>query len=413
MRIAYLSADYGIPVLGGKGGSIHIQQLIGALVALGHEVELYCTRLGDGDPSCIPARIVEVTKPAPQLSGQEAVQGPVRERLAKERGWMERASALADRVVAEHARQPYDMIYERYGLWSRAGVDIARRTGLRCVLEVNAPLLQEAESYRELAARDEAAAIEADVLRHADAVVAVSRAVADYVVSRGAAASRVTVIPNGVDTELFNPDRPSASIPTWQGNPVIGFVGGLKPWHGLQELLAAFRSVAATHPDARLLIIGDGPMRGWIEGFLAGTGLADRVALPGWVAHETLPGLLNRMDIATAPYPRLDGFYFSPLKLFEYMAAGRAIIASGIGQIASIIRDGDNGLLAEPGNADVLAAKIRQLLDSAPLRARLAASARAEACRYTWLDNARMVVDLGVGMASRRTAGQVAVEATA
>ncbi len=82
-----------------------------------------------------------------------------------------------------------------------------------------------------------------------------------------------------------------------------------------------------------MLIVGDGPMRGWIEGFLTGTRLAERAVLTGWVPHDVLPGLVARMDIATAPYPQLNDFYFSPLKLFEYMSAGRAIVASRIGQI--------------------------------------------------------------------------------
>lgn len=399
MRIAYLSADYGVPVLGGKGSSVHVQQLISGFAADGHEVTLYCARRGEGDPAKLAARIVEVTgnprghAPAGVVMPDPAAAGS--ERLAKERDWMARASLIEGRVAADHARQPFDFIYERYSLWSRAAVNLARRTGLPSVVEVNAPLVTEAETYRKLESRADAIAIEADVFRSADALVAVSDGVGAYAIANGASPARVHVVPNGVDATAFHPGIAAAAVPGLQrGCPVIGFVGGLKPWHGLQQLLQAFACVSRSRPDARLLIVGDGPMRGWIEGFLVGTGLSDRVVLTGWVPHDALPGLVACMDIATAPYPQLDDFYFSPLKLFEYMSAGRAIVASRIGQIDGIVRHADNGILVAPGSIDDLAASLLRLLDDQPLAQRLGQSARADSARYTWAGNARFAAAL-------------------
>lgn len=400
MRIAYLSADYGVPVLGGKGSSVHVQQLISGFAADGHDVVLYCARRGEGDPRKLAARLVEVSAAARPQDALNAVAmdgvGAGAERLAKERDWMSRASLLENRVVADHAVTPFDFVYERYSLWSRAGVNISRRTGLPCIVEVNAPLVTEAETYRKLVSKPEAVAIEADVFETADALIAVSEGVKRYAVSRGAAPARVHVVPNGVDAAAFHPGVVATKVPGLdRGGPVVGFVGGLKPWHGLQELLQAFARVAASHAGARLLIVGDGPMRGWIEGFLTGTGLSDRVVLSGWVTHEALPGLVARMDIATAPYPQLEDFYFSPLKLFEYMSAGRAIVASRIGQIDGIIRDGENGLLVPPGRVDDLAAGLRRLLDDTALASRLGRRAASDAARYTWAGNARFAAALG------------------
>ncbi len=419
MRIAYLSADYGIPVLGGKGGSVHIQSLVRAFAQAGHEVTVYCARLGDGDPAALPARLVEVAKPAEVGDGRQPVDtgsGPVSERLTKERGWMARASAMEQCVQADHAREPFDMIYERYSLWSRAGVRIAQQTGLVCIAEVNAPLVEEAEAYRELAAKAEAVAIERAVLGKAHGVIAVSNSVAHYVRSKGAAAQRVHVIENGVDVAAFAPPARGAMTSALsdrirEGAITIGFVGGLKPWHGVQELLRAFRNITAVRDDVDLAIIGDGPMRAWIDGFADGTGLADRIHVTGWVAHTDLPGLLNAVDIATAPYPPIEGFYFSPLKLFEYLAAGRAIVASRIGQIDGIIRDGDNGLLVRPGDVTDLTRALAGLVADADRRGSLGARARASADAYSWSGVAERICAVAAAARAERWRHQVSAEA--
>lgn len=404
MRIAYLSADYGVPVLGGKGGSVHIQQLVNAFGRLGHEVVLYCTRLGAGAPSQLSGRIIEVPRPAtvaaPAMGLKLPADAPKRERMFKELGWRDHARALEARVLADHARAPFDLVYERYSLWSRSAARLTARAGIASVVEVNAPLLTEAEAYRELAAADEAAAIEAEMLGGAGAIVAVSDGVRNYVIAKGAAPSRVHVLPNGVDPDLFDNAVKPAHLPQFAGHPVIGFAGGLKPWHGLQELLAAFRIVEAERPEARLLIIGDGPMRGWIDGFLAGSHLGEKVLVTGWQEHAQLPALIARMDIATAPYPVIGDFYFSPLKLFEYMSLGRATVASRIGQIATVVEHERSGLLVEPGSVTDLAGSLIRLLADPDLRATLGAGAHAASRQYTWLENARRVTALAAAQPS-------------
>jgi glycosyltransferase involved in cell wall biosynthesis len=411
MRIAYLSADYGVPILGGKGGSVHVQQLVNALARLGHEVVIYGTRLGDGDPSRLSARIVEVARPAAAAAPACAEGLPAdalrRERMIKELGWRDHARALEARVLADHASSPFDLVYERYSLWSRSAARLTARAGIASVVEVNAPLLTEAEAYRELAAVEEARAIEAEVFRCAGAIVAVSDGVRDYVVARGAAPGRVHVVPNGVDPAVFDPAVAPAALDQLDGCPVIGFAGGLKPWHGLQELLGAFRIVSAARSEARLLIVGDGPMRGWVEGFVAGAGLGGKVVLTGWQPHDRLPSLVRRMDVATAPYPVLGDFYFSPLKLFEYMSLGRAIVASRIGQIASVVEEGRSGLLVEPGSVGELAQSLLRLLDDEGLRHELGAGAQAASRRYTWLENARRITELAAAQCARQAAPAV------
>ncbi len=394
MRIAYLLPDYGIPVAGGKGASVHVQELIRALSGLGHEVHLFFTRRGDGVID-LPARLHEVLdEPEAQPSFARPTtleRSADSARMAKEARLIALAQSLGDRVIQQHDRRPFDVIYERYSLWSNAGVRVARCLGLPSVIEVNSPLRLEAERYRRLASHEAADRIEAEVFTGAKVLLPVSDEMADYVIAKGAKRDAVFVQPNGVNLGTFHPEVPPAEISEFDGKTVIGFAGGLKPWHGVHDLLEAFRRLHEQRPDTRLLIVGDGPLRDWIEGYLKGARLDDKALITGWVAHEELPGLIARMDVAVAPYPALEDFYFSPLKLFEYLAAGKAIVASSIGQIPKVVTDGYNGLLIEPGAVDGLAATLQRVVDDHDLRRALSHEARRSALPFDWRNIAARV----------------------
>ena len=243
------------------------------------------------------------------------------DRIFKERRNLATSKALEDELVRLHAAKPFDFIYERYSLWSDAGARAARRLGIPLVLEVNSPLLLEQLAYRRLVLRDEAERVERDVFRGADLIFAVSEEVRAYAVSKGAAPETTHVQHNGVDLEKFCPHGLKAELPFDDDTPVIGFSGSLKPWHGLEDLLDAFRILRRRAIPCRLLIVGDGPMKSWIEGFAKGGHMSHLVHVTGWLEHARIPEFIRRMDIAAAPYPAIENFYFSPLKLFEYMAS--------------------------------------------------------------------------------------------
>ncbi len=399
MRIAYLLADHGIPLFGNKGAAVHVVDLIGALTALDQEVVLYCARHG-GPQRPLPWHWEKVTAPTPaEASG--AGDDPRAARRHKERCYLALAEALEARVAAAHRQRPFDALYERYSLWSAAGVRLARRLGLPLVLEVNAPLLAEQRRYRELALDEAAAAIEAEVFGGADHILAVSQGVADYVIAHGARPERVQVLPNGVDAARFHPAVTPAALPEAEGRFVIGFAGSLKAWHGVEILLDAFRELTRRLAGLHLLLIGDGPLRAWVDGYVAGAGVGDNVTCTGWVAHDAIPPLLARADVLSAPYPPLDDFYFSPLKLFEYLALGKPVVASRIGQIEEVIEHGRDGLLVPPGDAWALAEALQRLCVDEPLRRRLGQGARVAARGYTWHRNAQRIVALLQG-ATRR-----------
>ncbi|HMQ31543.1 MAG TPA: glycosyltransferase family 4 protein [Chloroflexaceae bacterium] len=387
MRVAYVCADPGVPAFGRKGSSVHVQSVVQALLRRGARVSLFAARL-DGPPPPGLAAVACHALPRP----------PKGEAATREAAMLAANAELASALEREG---PFDLVYERYSLWSYAGMEHAYARGLPGLLEVNAPLIQEQAHHRELVDRAGAERAAWRAFGAASALLAVSEGVADYLRGSPAAQGRVFVIPNGVDPARFPPRRPAAARPF-----TVGFVGTLKPWHGLDVLLDAFARLRARAPEARLLIVGDGPERGAVERRSASLGLDGAVRLTGAVPPAAIPGLLREMDAATAPYPAAEQCYFSPLKLFEYMAAGLPVVASRVGQVAAVVEHGRSGLLCPPGDAGALAEALAMLRADPGLRARLGAAARAEVmARHTWDAVAGRILDLaGLG---RRPLGQV------
>lgn len=379
MRIVYVSADRGIPVFGEKGASIHIQEMMRAFASLGHNIRAVTARRGPGD-----ARGLTVEEVAQTAQGAD--------RADKERAAMAQADAIEARLLDLYRNWPFDLIYERYSLWSAAGCRAAARLGVPVVTEVNAPLVLEQTTFRSLVCYDEARAIEAEVLVKSTALAAVSKQMGDYLTDAGAAPERVHVIGNAVATGHFRPTVPAAELPGVPADAfVVGFTGSLKMWHGVDILLEAFRRLRAREPRAHLLICGDGPKRGWVEGFVAGAGLDDDVTLAGWIDHARLPSLIARMDIATAPYPASDAHYFSPLKLYEYLAMGRPVVASDIGQTAELLAGSDAAWLLPPGDVGALTRAMADLAANPERRRTMSQAASKEGRKHDWTRNAARV----------------------
>jgi glycosyltransferase involved in cell wall biosynthesis len=389
MRIAYVCADPGVPVFGTKGSSIHVQEVILGFLRQGAEVDLFATRAG-GD---IPARLSAV-----RLHLLPAL--PKGEPAARERAAF---GANQDLAAALRGAGPFDLVYERYSLWSFAAMEYARTAGLPGVLEVNAPLIEEQLRYRELVDTSGAEDVARRTFSAATAIIAVSRGVAEHVARYPDLRAAPHVVPNGVDPARFPPGL-AATAPAAPGTFTVGFVGTLKPWHGVDVLVDAFARLHRVAPSSRLLLVGDGPERDSIEAQLHRSGLRDHVLLTGAVTLDRVPGLLASMDVAVAPYPDHPDFYFSPLKVYEYMAAGLPVVASGVGQLTELIRHGHNGLLCEPGDPVSLVAALEQLRLDPLLRRRLGDDARRTILRqHTWDAVVGRVLDLaGLGGLARR-----------
>lgn len=385
MRVAYVNADAGIPLFSGKGAAVHVRDVASALVAMGHAVHVFTARAGVPNEGW--------TIPFDRL-GQEktAWHAPA---LPDGQGLNSRLRAALDRRGADAG---WDLIYERYSLWSYAGLALARRRGLPFVLEVNSPLVVEQSRYRTLDHASRARRVERYLFTGATRIVAVSSEVAEYVCAHGGDPSRVVVATNGVDLGLYA----GASVATpGEERFTIGFLGSLKPWHGVDLLVDTLEQLVARDARYHLRVIGDGPERARVEAALDARRLAGHATLVGQVDRHAVPAELAQVDCAVAPYPRLDDFYFSPLKVFEYMAAGRPIVASRIGQIESVLEDGETALLVEPGNPAALADAIHALRMDPATATRLASAARGRAFeRHGWTHTLATSLD-GVLGASR------------
>jgi starch synthase len=356
MRVAYICADPGVPVFGTKGASVHVQEIVRSFLARGDEVTVYCTRRGDH----VPADLAGVPVVELRVGKGEAAE---RERLVAET-----ARAIAARVVADGC----DLVYERFALFSSAGAVVAAATGATFLLEVNAPLVEEQKLHRVLVDEAGAWAAAHDALATAAVVACVSQPVAEWAAAHGA--RRPLVAPNGVNTSRIRPVARDVDGPLR-----VGFVGTLKPWHGVELLVDA---VARLGDRATLTLVGDGPEAPALLARAAERGVA--IEATGAVRPADIPAALAQLDVGVAPYPAGAG-YFSPLKVYEYLAAGLAVVASAVGQVPAIVDHDRTGILVAPGSVDELAAALARLADDLALRGRLGSAARADAeAHHDW-----------------------------
>ena len=201
---------------------------------------------------------------------------------------------------------------------------------------------------------------------------------------------KVVMVPNGVDTTLFRPSteqregaRAELSI---RESSVVGFVGAFQPWQGLEPLIESFKVLVDKGLDTRLLLVGDGPHRPQVEGRVRDLGLSDHVTITGLVAQDKVSGYLNCIDVFVAARPSmLQTETATPLKLLEAMSAGRAVVASSVEGMSSVVEDGRTARLIPPGDTKRLTDAIEELLGDERARLRMGEAARQFVQRnFTW-----------------------------
>jgi len=285
-----------------------------------------------------------------------------------------------------------DVIYERANLFHLAGAWVAARRRVPLLLEVNAPLADERASFGKLKLKRLAAALERLAWRRATYVLPVTDVLAARIAASGVPQSRIRVVPNGIDLQDF-PLEPSAELAGEQ--LVLGFVGFVRDWHGLDRVVRSLAAYRASRPLA-LHVVGDGPARAGLEALAKELGVSSRVRFSGLTHRDAIPGMIGAFDIALQP---ASVPYASPLKVFEYMAAGRAIIAPDQPNLREILEHERTALLFDPRDPDAMWNAVERLAADEALRRRLGKAARAEILSrdLTWSGNARTVAGLAAG----------------
>lgn len=285
----------------------------------------------------------------------------------------------------------YDVVFERNGLYNSGVAMACKKLELPYVVFFDADQVAELDfmgkPLPELL-RWRASNLLRYNLNVACRIICVSEIAKDHLMKTwNVPADKLVVLPNAVDVERFKPDpklgaRTRASLQL-TNHPLIVFVGSFYQWHDVRTLLKAFAVVLKTYPASRFILVGDGAEREKMMQLSEDMGLAGAVRFTGFVSHMEVSQYVNAADIAVVPVPVMkQEMWLSPMKLFEYMAAGKAVVASAMGQIKDVIRDGENGLLVPAGDERTLAVTLGRLIDDKPLRIQLGEQARSDAVRY-------------------------------
>lgn len=224
-----------------------------------------------------------------------------------------------------------------------------------------------------------ARSLESAVLRRADGVVTISDGLRGAVIARGVAASRIVLVPNAVDTEKFHRDRDGdreAARARFgvSSQYILGYVGSLFQWEGLELLLEALARLRALNVDAGVLIVGTGPHEQQLKESAERFGIADHVTFTGRIPHQAVASAYAAIDVLV--YPRLPmrlTELVTPLKPLEAMALGKALIASNVGGHRELVQDGRTGILFRAGDSHSLVEAATRLLRDTGLRQRLCA----------------------------------------
>ena len=383
-RIMYLRSTPG-PGTQVGGAASHIKGVVEGLIQLGASVEMVSNdRIAGFDETKAPVTLIE-----PVSSGGTRAMFDINNNLNFTRALLPLINGNAP-----------DFMYQRYARFSWAGVAAALKAKRPLFLEYNGSEVWVGRYWDRVGKLDLLERYERLNLEAATRIFVVSDVERRNLERRGVDPAKIVINPNGVDSTVFHPgvggNEARQKLGLTQDEVVVGFVGTFGPWHGVLVLAEAIKSISCSVP-IRFVFVGNGSLHGDVQLLLQNECERKRVIFTGPVKHGEVPALLDACDVLASPHvPLTDGseFFGSPTKLFEYMAMGKGIVASRLGQIGEVLRDNETALLVEPGNAKALAAAIQRLAESLSLRKCLGENARAVAVRsYTWKHNAQRVLD--------------------
>ncbi len=382
MRICFVSRRF-FPAISGM--SVYALNLLRELVAAGHDVTMVSQYRGDalgirvyggGPPPAVPGvKVIGLEQVGEQDGGDFETD----------------VAAMKAAVLREHARQPFDILHAQYGYpcgW--AVLEASRETGVPNVVSIQGGdghwVGSCCETHRLAMVR---------VLDHAGAVLIGCRSFAEEVSHRlGTDPARFTIVPGAVDVGRFTPgDR--APGPT----PVLLYHGRVDARKGVLDMLDALAPLAAEAVPFKLLVSGIGPTYDETVARIGQLGLGGHARMTGYVDYAEVPEVYRRADIFVSP-TYAEGFSNT---ILEAMASGLAVVSCRAVGVVDCIRDGENGLLTDPGDVPALTAALRTVLTNAAVRSRLAA-AGLEECRrvYSWSAVGRQIMDVYASLAGSK-----------
>jgi glycosyltransferase involved in cell wall biosynthesis len=423
MRLAYLTTDLGIPVFGEKGASVHVRSITSALSVIGHDVCLLATnfngdnrkddaltyyRIGNHKKAknnwkwakkCLLAATHPRLENGDDPAGIEPDFSEINEIIALE---VVGNCSIEGTAILEDYRP--DIIIERLSPFGTAGMIISRNLKLPRIVEMNSPLSEEAKKWRRLHLHRLSQSLEDACLSSADGVIVVSEELKKRLARASLCEDQILVLPNGVESEQFFPMEKERKLLNTLGLEkkfVIGFSGSLKKWHGVENLIHAFSGLAPDYPDMVLLIVGDGPEINGLKNLAGMRHLSERIIFTGNVPYSEMPLYLSLFDIAAAPYAAEKNFYFSPLKVIEYLSCGIPTIATETGEMAKMFKSGENGLLIPSNTPDDIMAGITRLYKNPGLHEVIAGNSASLALGRSWRDNAGKIIEFAEKIISK------------
>lgn len=394
MRILYFSPHPTHDIVSNVGYSTHQREMIKALRGLGHKVE----------PVIIGGTTLEemstvAAKPSAIRQLVKSFMPPVMWRTLKDWKLLRHNHRVAaPRLEAAIKSFQPDFIYERSEYMLGCGSELAQKHGIPHIYEVNAPCVEEwlaleGNSILTSKARN----IEVEKYGRTSALCPVSTPLADHLTQHHALGDkRVEVIGNAIDPAAFSIDESLKMQLRKQhhldaGHVVVGFVGSILPYHGIDKLLESFYRLYEQHSSTRLMIVGDGMALEDYRGWVSEKGLSEQVIFTGKVPFEQVSTHISLMDICLNPR---HSWYGSPIKLFEYAALGKAIVAPDQANIRDLLTHGETAHLIDDGPRALLEA-VDALVTDKPYREQLAKNVQSHVLNnHTWEQNAKRVIEL-------------------
>ena len=385
--IVYIRSDFWTKVNTSGGAVAHTKGVIEAFLKKGLNVRLFSPY----SIECISNETLDQYIVTPQILSEGF--GEVQE--------LEFNNQFISTIDNHINRDDILFVYQRYGLNSFAGAYIAKKYNLPFILEYNGSEIWMGDNWgSKIKYRLTAGSIEILNFRAANIIIGNAYALKKELISRGIDQNKILIIPNGVDPDIFNSNINGATLKQKLNigeSIVVGFMGTFGPWHGAEVLAKSVNIVLEENQDIHFLFLGNGIRKQMCENIIDKSIFKEKVTFTGTIPQLQAQNYLAVCDVLVSPQiPNPDGseFFGSPTKLFEYMAMGKAIIASNLDQIGKIIKHRETGLLFDPNNEVQLAKAIIELYSNPVLRKKLGNNARSEAIdKYTWKQHVDAILD--------------------